>query len=150
MKQRITIVEVLENDWFKKGYKPPTFENDEIVLDDIDDIFNESGVTQVVLWHCILCMLRVVDMTFLMLQVTHNLVVEKREEGLASPASPVTMNAFELISKSQGLNLATLFEKQMVGYDLSIAQTSYVVTLMFLCNHPSEVFSLFCSFMNVN
>ncbi|XP_022925893.1 CBL-interacting serine/threonine-protein kinase 23-like [Cucurbita moschata] len=85
---RITIAEVLENDWFKKGYKPPTFENDEIVLDDVDDIFNESGVT-------------------------HNLVVEKREEGLASPASPVTMNAFELISKSQGLNLATLFEKQM-------------------------------------
>lgn len=49
MKQRITIAEVLENDWFKKGYKPPTFENDEISIDNVDDIFNESGVTQVVL-----------------------------------------------------------------------------------------------------
>jgi hypothetical protein len=28
--------------------------------------------------------------------------------------APVTMNAFELISTSQGLNLSSLFEKQMV------------------------------------
>ncbi|XP_022146606.1 CBL-interacting serine/threonine-protein kinase 23 [Momordica charantia] len=82
---RITIAEVLENEWFKKGYKAPAFENAEISLDDVDAIFNESADT-------------------------HNLVVERREER---PASPVTMNAFELISKSQGLNLATLFEKQM-------------------------------------
>lgn len=32
--------------------------------------------------------------------------------------APVTMNAFELISKSQGLNLSSLFEKQMVCVDL--------------------------------
>lgn len=31
-----------------------------------------------------------------------------------APVAPVTMNAFELISKSQGLNLSSLFEKQMV------------------------------------
>ena len=37
--------------------------------------------------------------------------MERREEG---PRAPVTMNAFELISTSQGLNLSTLFEKQMV------------------------------------
>ena len=47
MKQRITIAEVLENDWFKKGYKAPSFKNDEISLDNIDDIFNESEVAQV-------------------------------------------------------------------------------------------------------
>lgn len=39
--------------------------------------------------------------------------MERREEG---PAAPVTMNAFELISKSQGLNLSSLFEKQMVTF----------------------------------
>jgi len=44
-------------------------------------------------------------------QDSQNLVVERREEG---HAAPVTMNAFELISKSQGLNLSSLFEKQMV------------------------------------
>lgn len=37
--------------------------------------------------------------------------MERREER---PVAPVTMNAFELISTSQGLNLSTLFEKQMV------------------------------------
>lgn len=116
MKQRITIAEVLENEWFKKGYKAPAFENAEISLDDVDAVFNESAVTQV-FFSILLCILRELDMTFLMLQDTHNLVVERREER---PASPVTMNAFELISKSQGLNLATLFEKQMVGFDLCL------------------------------
>ncbi|CAL5426126.1 unnamed protein product [Camellia sinensis] len=31
------------------------------------------------------------------------------------PVNPVSMNAFELISKSQGLNLSSLFEKQMMA-----------------------------------
>lgn len=82
---RITIAEVIENDWFKKGYKPPVFEQANVSLDDVNAIFNEFADPQ-------------------------NLVVERREEG---PVAPVTMNAFELISTSQGLNLSTLFEKQM-------------------------------------
>ncbi|KAL5773976.1 hypothetical protein ACOSP7_011533 [Xanthoceras sorbifolium] len=87
---RITIAEVIENDWFKKGYKPPRFEQPDINLDDVDAIFNQS-----------------VD--------SRNLVVERREEGPVAqgPMAPVTMNAFELISTSQGLNLSSLFEKQM-------------------------------------
>ncbi|CAL5409270.1 unnamed protein product [Camellia sinensis] len=84
---RITIAEVIENEWFKKGYKPSVFENEDVSLNDVDAIFNESGDTQ-------------------------NLVVERREER---PANPVSMNAFELISKSQGLNLSSLFEKQMMA-----------------------------------
>lgn len=44
-------------------------------------------------------------------QDLENLVVERRE---VRPVAPVPMNAFELISKSQGLNLSSLFEKQMV------------------------------------
>lgn len=44
MKQRITIAEVIENEWFKKGYKPPSFEQVDVSLDDVDSIFNESGV----------------------------------------------------------------------------------------------------------
>ncbi|GKU92626.1 hypothetical protein SLEP1_g6333 [Rubroshorea leprosula] len=83
--KRITIAEVIENDWFKKGYKPPSFEQADVSLADVDGIFNDSGVS-------------------------HNLVVENREDG---PVAPVTMNAFELISTSQGLNLGSLFEKQM-------------------------------------
>lgn len=42
--QRITISEVIENEWFKKGYQPLSFEAVEVDLDDVNDIFNESGV----------------------------------------------------------------------------------------------------------
>ncbi|XP_010275074.1 PREDICTED: CBL-interacting serine/threonine-protein kinase 23-like isoform X4 [Nelumbo nucifera] len=80
---RISISEVIENEWFKKGYKPPIFESADVSLDDVDAIFDES-----------------VD--------SGNLVVEQREE------KPAAMNAFELISTSQGLNLSSLFEKQMM------------------------------------
>ncbi|URD99734.1 CBL-interacting protein kinase 23 [Musa troglodytarum] len=79
---RITIPQVIENEWFKKGYQPPHFEAPDVVLDDLDAIFDESGEGT-------------------------NLVVERREER------PVLMNAFDLISTAQGLNLGTLFEKQM-------------------------------------
>ncbi|WOK99507.1 CBL-interacting protein kinase 23-like isoform X1 [Canna indica] len=79
---RITIPEILENDWFKKGYQPPHFETVDVSLDDVDAIFNESGEGT-------------------------NFVVERQEER------PVPLNAFDLISTSQGLNLGTLFEKQM-------------------------------------
>ncbi|XP_057948691.1 CBL-interacting serine/threonine-protein kinase 23 isoform X2 [Malania oleifera] len=82
---RITIAEVIENEWFKKGYKQPSFEQANVGPVDVDDIFNESVVSQ-------------------------NFVVERRED---QPPMPVTMNAFELISTSQGLNLSSLFEKQM-------------------------------------
>ena len=44
VKQRITIAEVIENEWFKKGYKPPSFEQADISLADVDSIFNEIGV----------------------------------------------------------------------------------------------------------
>ncbi|KAL7002281.1 CBL-interacting serine/threonine-protein kinase 9 [Sarracenia purpurea var. burkii] len=77
---RITISEILANDWFKKDYKPPSFEQKEDVnLDDVDAVFNDSE---------------------------EHLVTEKKEK-------PVSMNAFELISRSQGFSLDTLFEKQM-------------------------------------
>ncbi|KAK6150103.1 hypothetical protein DH2020_017628 [Rehmannia glutinosa] len=75
---RITIAEVLENEWFKKGYKPPIFEHEEVTLDDVNSIFNESA-----------------------------------RRDVRPPTAPAAMNAFELISTSQGLNLNSLFEKQM-------------------------------------
>ncbi|THF99778.1 hypothetical protein TEA_005415 [Camellia sinensis var. sinensis] len=82
---RISTAEVIENEWFRQGYEPPTFEQVDVCLDDIDAAFNESVDSQ-------------------------NLIVERREER---PATPVIMNAFELISTSQGLNLSSLFEKHM-------------------------------------
>ncbi|KAK4418785.1 CBL-interacting serine/threonine-protein kinase [Sesamum alatum] len=77
---RMTIPEILENDWFKKDYKPPYFEQEEEVsLDDVDAVFNDSE---------------------------ENLVTERKEK-------PASMNAFELISRSQGFSLEKLFDKQM-------------------------------------
>ena len=48
MIQRITIAEIIENEWFKKGYMPPRFEQADVTLDDVDAIFDESGVRFVV------------------------------------------------------------------------------------------------------
>nr|AAL85889.1 putative serine threonine kinase [Sandersonia aurantiaca] len=40
---RITIPEILEDEWFKKGYMPPHFQQgEEVNLDDIDAVFNDS------------------------------------------------------------------------------------------------------------
>lgn len=42
-KSRITIQEILGHEWFKKGYKPPKFQEEEnINIDDINTVFNES------------------------------------------------------------------------------------------------------------
>jgi len=61
------------------------------------------------------------------LQHSGNLVVERREEQPVASQNPVTMNAFELISTSQGLNLGTLFEKQMVRLSYSFFLVFFIV-----------------------
>ncbi|XP_022566343.1 CBL-interacting serine/threonine-protein kinase 23 isoform X2 [Brassica napus] len=98
--QRITFAEVIENEWFNKGYKAPKYENANVSLDDVDAIFDESGESQ-------------------------KLVVERREEGLRTP---VTRNAFELISTFKGLNLGSLFEKQMLVGEKSGRKGQLAVT----------------------
>ncbi|XP_062154757.1 CBL-interacting serine/threonine-protein kinase 9 [Alnus glutinosa] len=76
---RITIPEILEDEWFKKWYKPAYSEEEQNVnLDDVDAVFNDSE---------------------------EHLVTERKER-------PVSMNAFELISRSPSFNLENLFEKQ--------------------------------------
>lgn len=43
--QRITVPEIIENAWFKKGYQPSTFDTSEATnLDDVDAIFDDSVV----------------------------------------------------------------------------------------------------------
>lgn len=43
--QRITITEVLEDEWFKKDYKPPAFdEKEDANLDDVEAVFKDSEV----------------------------------------------------------------------------------------------------------
>ncbi|KAK8697643.1 hypothetical protein V6N13_113783 [Hibiscus sabdariffa] len=77
---RITIPEILQDEWFRKDYKPPVFEEkDDTNLDDVEAVFKDSE--------------------------EHH-VTEKRKE------QPTTMNAFELISMSKGLNLGKLFDAE--------------------------------------
>lgn len=35
---------MIENEWFKKGYVPPRFEQEDVSLDDVNALFNEAGV----------------------------------------------------------------------------------------------------------
>ncbi|KAG2552346.1 CBL-interacting protein kinase 31 isoform X2 [Panicum virgatum] len=75
---RITIAQILEDPWFKKGYKPPVFdEKYQTSLDDVDAAFGDS---------------------------------EDRHVKEETEDQPTTMNAFELISLNQALNLENLFE----------------------------------------
>ncbi|KAK2406756.1 CBL-interacting serine/threonine-protein kinase [Trifolium repens] len=79
---RMKISEILEDEWFKKGYKPATFtEEDDVNVDDVAAAFNDSK---------------------------ENLVSETKEK-------PVSMNAFELISRSQSFNLDNMFEMEQKG-----------------------------------
>ncbi|QHO22573.1 hypothetical protein HN51_046427 [Arachis hypogaea] len=76
---RIKIPELLRDEWFRKGYKPPSFtEEEDVNVDDVAAAFDDSK---------------------------ENLVTERKEK-------PVSMNAFELISRSQSFNLDSLFEQQ--------------------------------------
>jgi hypothetical protein len=44
--QRITIAQLLKDQWFKKGYKPPVFdEKCQTSLDDVDAAFGDSDVS---------------------------------------------------------------------------------------------------------
>lgn len=38
--QRMTIAEVIENEWFKKGYRPPVFEAQDVEISDVNAIFD--------------------------------------------------------------------------------------------------------------
>jgi hypothetical protein len=47
--QRITIPQILESSWFKKGYNPVKFQEErDTSLDDIDAVFSDSVVSDYV------------------------------------------------------------------------------------------------------
>ncbi|KAK6158942.1 hypothetical protein DH2020_006256 [Rehmannia glutinosa] len=108
---RMTIPEILENDWFKKDYKTPHFEQEESVsLDDVDAVFNDSDVSYLNAQNSVSVFATTALGKFELSQVhflwQEHLVTERKEK-------PVSMNAFELISRSQGFSLENLFDKQM-------------------------------------
>lgn len=109
MLQRMTIAEILEHEWFREDYKPPRFEQDDDVnLDDVDAVFSNNQVTLY-----IYKLVRRKSRKSLLTELKYNwlyqelLVTERIEK-------PVSMNAFELISRSEGFSLENLFNKQTV------------------------------------
>lgn len=49
--QRITVAEILEDEWFKKDYKPASFdEKEEATLDDVEAVFKDSEVFLASTW----------------------------------------------------------------------------------------------------
>ncbi|XP_022768512.1 CBL-interacting serine/threonine-protein kinase 8-like isoform X2 [Durio zibethinus] len=94
---RITIEEIRSDEWFKKGYVPVRLlEYEDINLDDVNAVFDDPEV-------------------------------DKEERGNEPSGNedmrPLILNAFDLIILSQGLNLATLFDR---GKDSMKYQTRFV------------------------
>eukprot|EP00250_Pteridium_aquilinum_P014931 c22287_g1_i1 orf=378-1697(-) len=92
-KLRITIVEILQDSWFKKNYEPPKFmEESDISMEDVSTVFSEL----------------------------EDCLVTEKEQGTGKPAF---FNAFKLISLSKGLNLSGLFEKEDKKHELLFTST---------------------------
>ncbi|KAH9546925.1 hypothetical protein CY35_11G006700 [Sphagnum magellanicum] len=85
-KTRITAEQIYKTDWFKKGYTPAKFEQkDDISLDDVESVFSKSTIQASP-------------------AVAEHMAMEKNEK------KPTIMNAFQLISLSNVLNLSGLFD----------------------------------------
>ncbi|XP_028801249.1 CBL-interacting protein kinase 24 isoform X3 [Neltuma alba] len=93
-KRRIRIEEIRKDPWFIKSYVPVKIGNDEEVnLDDVQAVFDN---------------------------IEDKYVAERSEN---TEVGPLTMNAFEMITLSQGLNLSALFDRRQ---DYIKRQTRFV------------------------
>ncbi|XP_043689018.1 CBL-interacting protein kinase 5-like [Telopea speciosissima] len=91
---RVTIAKIMENPWFKKGYKPvehpqPQEEEEDKIAIDVQKAFSQDSTTD----HA------------------SSSSSSKKKEGTTYPMKPTCMNAFDIISLSQGFDLSRLFEK---------------------------------------
>lgn len=84
-KHRINVSQILQDPWFKKGYKPERHAFfQKVNLADVDAVFDDKS--------------------------TDHFVTEKKVPTTIS--QPALLNAFELISLNKGLDLSSLFEKE--------------------------------------
>ncbi|XP_044510543.1 CBL-interacting serine/threonine-protein kinase 8-like isoform X2 [Mangifera indica] len=91
---RITIEQIRDDEWFKKNYVPVRLlEDEDVNLDDVNAVFDDPEEGQA------------------------------NERCGTEDMGPLNLNAFDLIILSQGLNLATLFDR---GEDSVKHQTRFV------------------------
>lgn len=115
--QRITILEILEDEWFKKDYKSLLFEEKEDTnLDDVEAVFKDSEVC----WNASSLGSKECSKSLtaaILKDLWHKLLVSWQEHHVTEKKEeqPTAMNAFELISMSKGLNLGNLFEVEQVS-----------------------------------
>ncbi|KAF7806391.1 CBL-interacting serine/threonine-protein kinase 24 isoform X1 [Senna tora] len=94
-KTRIRIEEIRKDPWFRRNYVPAELrENEEVNLDDVQAVFDD---------------------------MEHHFVAERQSEN--TEGGPLVMNAFEMITLSQGLNLSALFDRRQ---DFVKRQTRFV------------------------
>ncbi|KAI8550210.1 hypothetical protein RHMOL_Rhmol06G0087200 [Rhododendron molle] len=80
---RIRIEQIRNDEWFKRGYVPAKLiEYEDVNLDDVDAVFDDPEEDRV------------------------------DEQYTNADLGPLTLNAFDLIILSQGLNLASLFDRR--------------------------------------
>ncbi|MBA0747446.1 hypothetical protein Gogos_004359 [Gossypium gossypioides] len=91
--QRIQIEGIKKHPWFKKNYLPVKPSDEEVNLDDVRAVFDDIEDQYV------------------------------SEQSVAKEGGPLMMNAFEMITLSQGLNLSSLFDRQQ---DYVKRQTRFV------------------------
>lgn len=99
--QRITVAKIMENSWFKKGYKhfntPPPSPHPrhfDLLISDVHAAFNSSGCE-------------------------NSYRNQEREPIRSSVVKPSNFNAFDIISLSQGFDLSGLFEEDLNQRDCS-------------------------------
>ncbi|XP_016754548.2 CBL-interacting serine/threonine-protein kinase 24-like isoform X2 [Gossypium hirsutum] len=92
-KTRIQIEGIKKHPWFKKNYLPVKPSEEEVNLDDVRAVFDDIEDQYV------------------------------SEQSVAKEGGPLMMNAFEMITLSQGLNLSSLFDRQQ---DYVKRQTRFV------------------------
>ncbi|KHG08481.1 CBL-interacting serine/threonine-protein kinase 24 [Gossypium arboreum] len=90
---RIQIEGIKKHPWFKKNYLPVKPSEEEVNLDDVRAVFDDIEDQYV------------------------------SEQSVAKEGGPLMMNAFEMITLSQGLNLSSLFDRQQ---DYVKRQTRFV------------------------
>ncbi|KAK2645925.1 hypothetical protein Ddye_021120 [Dipteronia dyeriana] len=105
-KTRIKIEGIRKDPWFRKNYMPVKHkEEEEVNLDDVHAVFND------------------IEVVYLVLSMVVHLDQYVAEQKENEEGGPLMMNAFEMITLSQGLNLAALFDRRQ---DFVKRQTRFV------------------------
>lgn len=107
---RITIEQIRDDEWFKKGYNPvKVIESEDVNLEDINAAFDDDEEQQ------------------------------PNEESGNEDMRPLILNAFDLIILSQGLNLSALFDRGQNFDSSHLRQDSVKHQTRFVSQKPAKV-----------